>query len=144
MSYDFIVYTRSERLPDPDRLAEELSVVGLATRPSADLRIARGFVPMSETGFEVTRSNITKEQIEDHKNALAEAGEPDDDHLAILLVSDLRMTFRCREPDEIAIARVVAGAVARLSAGFICDPQLDITVHGAYLPAVALYSADEK
>ena len=134
MSYDFIVYTQRERLPDPDRLAEELSVVGVSTPPSVDLRVARGFVPMSDAGFEVTRSAVTTEQIEDHRNALAEAGEADDEHLAILLISDTRMTFRCREADEIAVARVVAGAVAKLSNGFVCDPQLATTVQGAYLP----------
>src|ERR1700755_2314215 len=126
MSYDFIVYTQRARLPAPDRLAEELSVVGLVIPPSVDLRIARGFVPMSDTGFEVTSSEITREQIEDHKSALAEAGEPDDDHLAILLASDMRMTLRCREPAEIATARIVAGAMAKLSNGFVCDPQLDV------------------
>jgi hypothetical protein len=135
MSYDFIVYVQRERLPDPARLAEELSIVGLTTPPSIDLRGARGYVPMSDSGFEVTSSAITQEQIEDHKNALAEEGEPDDDHLAILLASDMRITFRCREPAEIATARMVAGAMAKLSNGFVCDPQLDLTVHGTYLPA---------
>jgi len=136
MSYDFIIYTRSNRFPDPDRLAAELSsrAPWISLPSSIDLRVARGFVPIATTGFEVTRSPITSAQIEDHREALKEAGEADDDHVAVLQASDTRTTFRCKDEHEIAAARIVAGAVATLSGGYLSDPQKDVTVEGSYLP----------
>lgn len=136
MSYDLIVYTHSSRFPEPNRLAEEVSArsPGLALPPSFDLRVVRGFVPLDSTGFEVTRSAITAAQIESHREALRENGEADDEHLAVLLEMDTRVTFCCKDEDEISAARVVAGAVAKLSNGFVCDPQYDVLVRGDYLP----------
>jgi hypothetical protein len=136
MSYDFIIYTRSDRFPDPTQLAAELSAHApwLSLPSSIDLRVARGFVPIDSTGFEVTRSPITSAQIEDHRGVLKEAGEADDDHIAVLQASDTRTTFRCKDDQEISAAQIVAGAVATLSGGYLCDPQKDITVQGRYLP----------
>ena len=46
MSYDFIVYTRSNRIPEPSRLATESSsrAPWLVLPASFDLREARGYV----------------------------------------------------------------------------------------------------
>lgn len=136
MSYDFIVYTHSSRFPEPHRLAEEVSARSpeLALPPSFDLRAARDYVPLEKTGFEVTRSPITEAQLDSHREALREAGEADDEHLAVLLESDTRVTFRCKDDGEIEVAKLVAGAVAKLSNGFVCDPQRDVMVRGRYLP----------
>jgi hypothetical protein len=137
MTYDFIVYTHSSRFPEPSRLAEEVSVRSpeLALPPSFDLRVARGYVPLDNTGFEVTRSPITPAQVASHRDALREASEADDEHLVVLLESDTRIIFRCKDDDEISIAKLVAGAVAKLSNGFVCDPQRDVLVRGRYLPS---------
>ena len=136
MSYDIIVYTQSSRFPDPVRLGAELSAraPGLSVPPSLDLRSARGYVPIASTGFAVTRWAITEDQIEDHKQALRDAGEPDDEYLGVLQASDTCVTFRCNDDQEISAARWVAGAIATLSGGFVCDPQEGVTVQGGYLP----------
>lgn len=135
MSYDFIVYTRSDRIPEPARLAVELSsrAPWLTLPSSFDLREASGYVPLATTGFEVSIAPITAAEIEDHKAALKEAGEEDDDHLAILRASDTCVTFSCKDGNEISAARIVAGALTILCGGFLCDPQQDITVEGRYL-----------
>jgi hypothetical protein len=132
MSYDFIIYTRCDRFPDPASLAAELSsrAPWLCLPSSIDLRVARGFVPLASTGFEVTRSPVTSAQIEEHRDALKEAREADDDHVAVLQASDTRTTFRCKDDQEISAARIVAGAVATLSGGYVSDPQKDITLRG--------------
>jgi len=137
MSYNFVVYMRSSRFPDPAQLIAELSsrAPWLVLPSSFDLHVARGYTPVGNSGFEVTRSPITAEWIEDHREALKEAGEDDDQHLAILLASDLRITFRCKDDQEISVVRIVAGALATLSGGFLRDPQEDVTVEGSYLPA---------
>jgi hypothetical protein len=137
MSYDFVVYMRSDRFPESARLAAELSsrAPWLVLPPSFDLRDARGYTPLGNTGFEVTRSPITAARIESHKKALKENEEADDQHLAILLASDMRITFRCKDDDEISAARIVAGALATLSGGFLRDPQKGVTIEGSYLPA---------
>jgi len=141
MSYSLIVYTQNSRFPEPNRLAEEISArsPGLEWSPSCDLRVVRGFVPLGSTGFEVTRSAITAAQIESHREALREYGEADDVHLAVLLEMDMRTTFRCKDEDEIAAASVVAGALAKLSDGYVCDPQYDVLVRGDYLPSSTVY-----
>jgi|SRR5882757_5655484 len=133
MSYDFIMYVRFDELPSPSQLAEELRIMGLDTAPSLDLREARGFVPMADTGFEVVHSPITTEEIQDHESALRAAEEPDDEHLVILRASDTTMTFWCHDEREIAVARQVAGAIAKLSRGVVCDPQTGEVAHGGYL-----------
>lgn len=137
MSYDFIVYTQRNRIPEPSRLAAELSsrAPWLALPASFDLREARGYVPLAGAGFEVWLSPITAAEIEEHKKALKEAGEEDDDHLAILQSSDTCIMFNCKDDEEISAARIVAGALATLSRGFVCDPQRDVTIEGSYLPA---------
>jgi len=137
MSYDFVVYMRSNRFPESARMAAELSsrAPWLVLPSWFDMRVARGYTPIGDSGFEVTRSPITAARIEDHKEALKEAGEEDDDHLAILLASDMRITFRCKDDQEISVARIVAGALATLSGGFLRDPQKDVTIEGSYLPA---------
>jgi hypothetical protein len=135
MSYDFIVYTRSNRIPEPARLAAELSsrAPWLALPSSFDLHEASGYVPLATTGFEVWLAPITAAEVEDHKEALKEAGEKDDDHLAILQACDTCVMFHCKDDKEIFAARLVAGALATLSGGFLCDPQQDVTVGGGYL-----------
>ena len=137
MSYDFIVYTRSNRLPEPARLAAELSsrAPWLALPSSFDLRTANGYVSLAPTGFEVWLAPITAAEVEDHKEALKEAGEEDDDHLAILQACDTCVMFHCKDDNEISAARLVAGALATLSGGFLCDPQKGVTIEGSYLPA---------
>jgi hypothetical protein len=137
MSYDFIIYMRSNRFPEVAQLAAELSsrAPWLVLPSSFDLRVARGYTPVGDAGFEVTRSSITAARIEGHKKALKEAGQDDDHHLSILLASDMRITFRCQDDQEISVARLVAGALATLSGGFLRDPQKDMTIKGSYLPA---------
>jgi len=137
MSYNFVVYMRSNRFPESAQLTAELSshAPWLVLPSSFDLRVAEGYTPVGHSGFEVTRSSITATRIESHKKALKEAGEQDDAHLAILLASDMRITFRCKDDQEIAVARIVAGALATLSGGFLRDPQKDVTIKGSYLPA---------
>ena len=137
MSYDFVVYMRSDRFPESARLTAELSsrAPWLVVPSSFDLREARGYTPIGNTGFEVTRSPITAARIEGHKKALKKSGEADDQHLAILLASDMRITFRCKDDEEISAGRIVAGALATLSGGFLRDPQKDVTIEGSYLPA---------
>jgi hypothetical protein len=136
MSYDFVVYTLSSRIPEPAHLAAELSsrAPWLAVPSSFDLREASGYVPFATTGFEVWLEPITAAEIQDHKEALKEAGEPDDGHLAILQACDMSIMFTCRDEKEIAAARIVAGALATLSRGFLCDPQKGVTVDASYLP----------
>jgi hypothetical protein len=136
MSYDFIVYTLSSQIPEPARLAAELSsrAPWLGVPPSFDLREASGYVPLATTGFEIWLEPITAAEIEDHKEALKEAGEPDDDHLAILQGCDTSVMFNCKDDREISAARIVAGALAALSGGFLCDPQKGVTVAATYLP----------
>lgn len=138
MSYDFIVYTQINRVPEPDRLAAEVSVHApwLALAPF-DLRVDEGYVPLASTGFEVSRSPITSKNVELYRELLREEGEveaDDDEYIAMLLESDTTITLGCRDDAEISAARVVAGALAKLSNGFVCDPQLDVTVRGDYLP----------
>ncbi|MCA9674709.1 MAG: hypothetical protein H6708_05080 [Kofleriaceae bacterium] len=139
MSYDFIVYVRGDQLPDPSRLAAELEGCSPPVRilPGADIRQAEGFFPVEvagrRSGFEVWRSPITGEDVARHKATLARLGEPDDDHLTILSTCDMDMTLTCHDADEIAAAKLVAGALATLSRGFLCDPQEDVTVEGRYL-----------
>lgn len=136
MSYDFIVYMQINRVPDPDRLAAEVSVHApwLALAPF-DLRVDEGYVPLASTGFEVSRSPITSKDVEDYRELLREGGEVDDDeYIAVLRESDTTITLGCKDDAEISAARVVAGALAKLSNGFVCDPQLDVTVRGDYLP----------
>jgi hypothetical protein len=136
MSYDFIVYTQINRVPEPDRLAAEVSVHApwLALAPF-DLRVDEGYVPLASTGFEVSRSPVTSKDVEDYRELLRDEVEADDDeYIPMLLESDTTITFWCRDNAEISAARVVAGALAKLSNGFVCDPQFDITVRGDYLP----------
>jgi hypothetical protein len=137
MSYDFIVYTRSNRIPEPARLAAELSsrAPWLAMPSSFDLRDASGYIPLATTGFEVWLEPITEAEIEGHKEALKHAGEEEDGHLAILQACDTSVMFNCKDDQEISAARIVAGALATLSGGFLCDPQKGVTVEGGYLPA---------
>ena len=137
MSYDLIVYTRSSRFPEPHRLAEEVSArsPGLTLPPELDLRAADGYVPLASTGFEVSRSAVTPADVEDHREALKEAGDPDDEHLGVLLESDTCIAFHCQNDDEISTARIVAGAVAKLSGGYVYDPQLDVSARASYLPS---------
>jgi hypothetical protein len=90
-----------------------------------DLRVDEGYVPLASTGFEVSRWPI---------EALQADGELNDENLAVFLESDTTITLGCRDHAEISAARIVAGAVAKLSNGFVCDPQLDVTVRGDYLP----------
>jgi len=137
MSYDFVVYMRSDRFPEPAQFAAELSsrAPWLVLPSSFDIRVARGYTPVGRSGFEVMRFPITAARIEGHKKALKEAGEEDDQHLAILLASDIRITFLCKDDQEISVARIVAGAFATLTGGFLSDPQKDVTVEGSYLPA---------
>jgi hypothetical protein len=136
MSYDFIVYTQINRVPEPDRLAAEVSAHApwLALPLSFDVRVDEGYVPLVSTGFEVSRWPITSEDVEQYREDLREDGEADDEYLAVLLDSDTTITLRCTDDAEISVARVVAGAVAKLSNGFVCDPQLGVTVRGGYLP----------
>jgi hypothetical protein len=133
MSYDFLVYTRRDRFPAPDRLVEELRSHGLAMPPSLDLIAADGYVPIADTGFEVCCADLTSAHVEEHQSALREAGEPDDDHLAILRASDLFISFGCHDEREIATAKLVAGAIAKLSNGYVCNPQIGEVVHADYL-----------
>jgi hypothetical protein len=135
MSYDILVYTHSSRFPEANRLAEEVSArsPGLALPPSFDLRVASGFVPLDSTGFEVCRWRITAAQIESHREALKENGEADDELLTVLLESDTCVAFSCQDDAEISAAKIVAGAVAKLSSGYVFDPQLDVAVRGGYL-----------
>jgi hypothetical protein len=132
MSYDFIMYMRRNDFPEAGRLAEELRPFVL-TMPMLDLRLTDGFVPVSDAGFEVSCSDVTARDIEEHQNALREAGEPDDEHIAILRASDMCMSFGCRDDREIRVAKLVAGAIAKLSKGFVCDPQTGEVAHGDYL-----------
>ena len=136
MSYDFIVYTQRSQLPEPTRLAAELCsrAPWIDVPSSFDLREAKGYVPLGTTGFEVWLEPITTAEIEDHKQALKEAGKPPDDHLAILQRCDTSVIFNCKDDREVSAARIVAGALAVLSGGFLCDPQKGATVASAYLP----------
>ena len=137
MSYDLVVYMRSNRFPGSAQLTAELAsrAPWLAVPSSFDLREARGYTPVGNTGFEVIRSQITEARIEAHRQALKESGEKDDEHLMILLASDMRIMFCCQDDDEISAARIIAGALATLSGGYLRDPQENITVKGSYLPA---------
>lgn len=139
MSYDVILYLKFNEFPSPGQLAQELSSAGFASPPSLDLREARGFVPMGDTGFEVSCAPITADEIRDHQNALRVADEADDEHLLILRESDTTMTFWCHDESEVAAARQVAGAIARLSRGYVCDPQTGEVTQGSYLQMPHLY-----
>lgn len=136
MSYDFIVYTQRSRIPVAARLAAELSsrAPWLDVSPSFDLRETRGYTPLGTTGFEVWLEPILATEIEDHEQALKEAGAPPDQHLAILRACDTSVMFNCKDDKEIRAARIVAGALAVLSGGFLCDPQTGVTVAASYLP----------
>lgn len=136
MSYSFVVYMMSDRFPEAAHLGLELAsrAPWLEVPASFDLREAQGYTPVGSTGFEVTRSRITAEWIDDHRQRLKELGEKDDEHLAILLASDMRITLRCKDGEEISVARIIAGALATLSGGYLRDPQKDVTVKGGYLP----------
>jgi hypothetical protein len=136
MSYDFIVYVRREQLPSAEQVSDELEAHEreLHVPSSVDFSTVRGYVPISDTGFEVTRSAITPQDVEDHRSALREDDEPDDEFVTVLLASDMQITFRCRSQREIEAARLVAGAVAKLSNGYISNPQDGTTVLADYLP----------
>jgi hypothetical protein len=139
MSYDVIVYMHSSRFPELNRLAEEVSARSprLALPPSFDLRVASGYVPLGSTGFEVMSSPITSKDEEDYREICREDGEAvdaDDEYLTVLRESDTCITFCCQDDEEILAARLIGGAVAKLSDGYVCDPQLDVTVRGGYLP----------
>jgi len=135
MSYDVIIYLHSSRFPEPDRLAAEVSAYApwLALAPF-DLRVDEGYVPLASTGFEVSRWPITSEDVEEYREALRADGELNDENLAMFIESDTTITLGCIDDAEISAARIVAGALAKLSNGFVCDPQLDVTVRGDYLP----------
>ncbi len=135
MSYDFIVYTQINRVPEPDRLAAEVAVhAPWLTLAPFDLRVHEGYVPLASTGFEVSRWPITSEDVEEYREALEEDGALNDEKLAVYTESDTTITLGCTDAAEISAARIVAGAVAKLSNGFVCDPQLGVTVRGGYLP----------
>ena len=133
MSYDFLMFVRRDSFPAPSRLADELRPDGLVMPPALDISAADGFVPIADTGFEVCCSDLTEAHVAEHQNALREAGEPDDEHLAILRASDLFVSFGCHDDREIAVAKLVAGAIAKLSNGYVCDPQTGEVVRGDYL-----------
>jgi hypothetical protein len=139
MSYDFIVYVKKGRLPTPEALAAQLSsrLPALVLPPTFDVRTARGYIAAQndgrEAGFDVLRGAITPASVEDYRAELREAGEPDDDHLAIIGTTDTRLTFSGKTNDEIAVAKEIAGAVATLCGAFLCDPQTGSIVEGRLL-----------
>lgn len=136
MSYDFIVYVRRDSLPDAAAVSRELALraPGIEIPGNVDFGSTRGYVPISDSGFELTRSDITMANVESHRNLLRQDNEPDDDRIAILLASDMRITFRCRDGREIDVAKLVAGAVAKLANGYISNPQMGLTIRADYLP----------
>ena len=144
MSYDFIVYTRSERLPSRHELTTALESSGgpvIDDQVFPDLASASGgFVPVTSggeaTGFELSSYPITTEEIEAFKADLQASGEEDEEFLHVLTTNDVTITFRCRDDREIEAAHLVAEAVARLSNGVLCDPQTDtMTEPGSAEPA---------
>ncbi len=143
MSYDVIISLHSSRFPEPDRLAKEVSARSareghrLVLPPSFDLRVAEGFAPLDSTGFgfEVMRSPITSKDVDDYLDICREDDEePEDEYVTMLRESDTSITFCCKDNWEILVARLIGGALAKLSDGYVCDPQLGVTVRGGYLP----------
>jgi len=145
MSYDVIISLHSSRFPEPDSLAKEVSARSareghrLVLPPSFDLRVADGFAPLDSTGFgfEVMRSPITSKDVDDYLDVCRENDEePEDEYLTMLRESDTSITFGCQWQNnwEILVARLIGGALAKLSDGYVCDPQLGVTVRGGYLP----------
>ena len=143
MSYDVIIYLHSSRFPEPNRLAKEVSARSARARtrlvlaPSFDLRVADGFAPLDSTGFgfEVRRSAVTSKNVELYLEICRDHDEePEDEYLTMLRESDTSITFGCQNDWEILAARLIGGALAKLSDGYVCDPQLDVTVRAGYLP----------
>ena len=150
MSYDFIIYTRRERIPSADALAAAvqrasppLTVTGRVPDPGRS-----GFVPVTgpqgETGFEAYYGEIMAADAADYEQQLAagraagEAIEPADlEHLEILRSCDLSITFSAKRPDEIEAAGRVAHALATMAGGWLCDPQRDATIRLPWPPEPA-------
>lgn len=139
MSYDFIVYTRRERLPSSSQLAESLATLSppvvLHDRfPDADRR--GGFLPASigarRLGVDVLYATIKASEAADFEADLIANDEPstpeDTAFLTILRTCDLSITVSGKTADEIHAARLVSTALASASAGHLCDPQADVMV----------------
>lgn len=139
MTYDLIVYTTRNKIPAVSLVAVEVCTQSpdLILPEWWDVRTHEGFLPIGDVGFEVWISDIAAEQIEQYKRTLAEEGEIEDFYLSILLACDTRITFCCNGEGDVIAAKVIAGAIAKLTGGFACDPQSDITVEANYLPAAS-------
>lgn len=139
MSYDLIVYTQRERIPDPDRFIAALA----AATPSvfiaeefADMRRPRsGFVPVRveerDSGFELYAATITKQDIEDFQADVQDSGEEmtggSARYLKILTSCDTMLTLLAKDELEAKAARAFADALASLSKGYVNDPQTGVT-----------------
>lgn len=139
MSYDLIVYTQRERLPDPHRFVIALAAATPAVvldEERADLRRARaGFVRVrlgdGETGFELYTAAITQQAIDDFRDDVRGSGQEmsggNARHLAILTSCDTTLTLVAKDELGATAARAVARVLARLTEGHLTDPQTGVT-----------------
>jgi hypothetical protein len=133
MSYDFIVYARSERLPSSTQLLANIR----RTHPTCEFDVSApltepgGYFPLElkgeEVGFEMFVNPITERERARWHQALA-AARSEQDKLSLEAVdsSDIDVVLSCQSEPSIAAARIFAIELARLSGGYFCDPQLDI------------------
>ncbi len=128
MSYDLLVYARRERLPSTDRLRTELlSLTPPIVVDDLDLARSSGHVPVRRgqvlTGFDLLVAPVEEDDIDDYKTDLAKSGERDNGFLDVLMSSDTFISLSGKDEEEIAVARSLANAIARLSNGSVFDPQ---------------------
>jgi len=133
LSYDLMVYTKSARVPTVERVLAALPATVAPTSPLPDLLLAPGgFVPMSvdgaSTGFELATYPITSTDVEAYKADLAASHMEDDGFLGMMTECDVTISFSCRHDPKVEAARKVAAVIARLSQGYLYDPQLGTLV----------------
>lgn len=139
MSYDLLVYTRRERLPAPDRLRAELLALAPSVEVAAlDLEHASGYVPAKRggegTGFDVLVASVDEDDIDDYKADLEKSGSADNGFLDVLTSSDTFISVSGKSSTEIEAARAVAEVIARLSRGYLYDPQAGAVLSSTTVP----------
>lgn len=135
MSYDFSVYACVRRLPTLAKLQALIqeSQPDLQFADSVPLMELDGFFPVTfggnEAGFEVLVAPITDRERDEHRQALADSGEPDHGYLDALENNDVDFMISGQTAAAIEAARIFATELARVTGGYFIDPQLGIFRH---------------
>ena len=122
MSYDLLLNVGKAKLPTGDEISRLLPQFAFPT--PLNLHEDRGFFPLrldgKETGFDVTASEVTQEDLDDYLADCEESGEEPD---TFEKLGDTIIHFSCKDDLEITAARTVAEAIALHCHGTLLDPQ---------------------